>query len=404
MSSPISDVSDSRDSQDDPREQSTKDRRRERNRLAAQKHRLRRNERMSHLEQQVLALQQEKNNLLSQLDSLGQPAQPPAAAPPPPPSSSSSSSIPIDPELQSDLPHRAKRPRTATSADRDHHLLPRGPGPGSPHHHPLLYDDTVRRMQDRIVELERWSEDLNGDLADALDSESRLKHELHHTAHNADAHARRLADALHAADVERARNLREIADLRDALDADAASARTLRDTNHRLRESVEAAEVTLDLQRVDNERLRARLAEEDSKAAARAARLELELADARHELEDAHAESRRLRKLLREQESIEAAAVEARQQRKERDEDERRRSEEREAAGNDTIAALTSRLSQTEALVAAKSRQLEDAQAEAKASERECRKLSERVSSLQGSLEKVGTFLASKGIPIDLDD
>ncbi|THG93984.1 hypothetical protein EW145_g8238, partial [Phellinidium pouzarii] len=69
MSSPTSDASDSRDSVDDSREQSTKDRRRERNRLAAQKHRLRRNERMSQLEQQVLALQHDKNQLIAQLDS-----------------------------------------------------------------------------------------------------------------------------------------------------------------------------------------------------------------------------------------------------------------------------------------------------------------------------------------------
>ena len=65
MSSPTSDASSSHSTIDDVREQSTKDRRRERNRLAAQKHRLRRNERMSQLEQQVLALQQEKSELVA---------------------------------------------------------------------------------------------------------------------------------------------------------------------------------------------------------------------------------------------------------------------------------------------------------------------------------------------------
>ncbi|THG92772.1 hypothetical protein EW145_g8593 [Phellinidium pouzarii] len=182
-------------------------------------------------------------------------------------------------------------------------------------------------MEERIVELERWSEELNGDLADALDSETRLKRELHHAAHAADAHAHRLADARHAAETERARHLREIGDLRDALEAEVAAGRTLRDANYRLRESVEAAERTLDMQRVENERLRALLAEEDSAAAATAARLE----DA---LEEVHGETRRLRKLLRDQEAMEAA-------------------------------------------------------------------YGERIGTLQGSLEKVGAFLTSKGIPMD---
>ncbi|KAI5123586.1 hypothetical protein M0805_003404 [Coniferiporia weirii] len=401
MSSPTSDASSSRDSVDDSREQSTKDRRRERNRLAAQKHRLRRNERMSQLEQQVLALQQEKSQLLTQLDSAGDSS---SQNPSPPPQSATTpasvpSPIPIDPQLEIDLPPpRAKRARTATSSDRDHPFS-RAADNNS---RGQLYEDTIRRMEERIVELERWSEDLNGDLTDALDSESRLKLELHHTAHSADAHARRLSDALRAAESERARHVREIDDLRDALNAEVAATRTLRDANHRLRESVEAAEVTLDVQRVENERLRSRLAEEDGKAASAVGRLEDELVDTRHELEDMQAENRRLRKLLREQESIEEAAAEARQRKKEREDEERRRSEEREAAASDTIASLTTRLSKAEALVSAQRRQLEDAQSHGETWERERRKLDERVISLQGSLEKVGTFLASKGIPIEV--
>ncbi|KAL5535455.1 hypothetical protein ACEPAF_3549 [Sanghuangporus sanghuang] len=311
MSSPTSDASSSRDT-DDNRDQTTKERRRERNRLAAQKHRLRRNERMSQLEQQVLELQQEKSQLVAQLDNVNAPAHAAASvagAPMPTPSSASRHSI--DPDLRVDMGFasepRAKRPRISavTSADRDTH--------------PQLYHDTIRRMEERIVELERWSEELNGDLADALDSESHLKHELSHALHSADSHARRLADALHQLETERARAARELVDMTAARDAEAASARTLRDANAGLRESVEAAEVTLDIQRVENERLRDRLEEQNARHSRVTARLEDELQETRLALEETQMENRRLRKLLREQESLEDAVLASRLEARERE-------------------------------------------------------------------------------------
>ena len=264
---------------------------------------------MSQLEQQVLELQQEKSQLVAQLDSVNNPAHAAATvAGAPVPTSAHS----IDPELRRDIglgtdldpPHRpSKRPRTsvAISADRDSH-----------HADSHIYQDTIRRMEERILELERWSEDLNGDLSDALDSEARLKLELSHALHTADSHARRLADTIHQLETERARAARELADMTAARDAEAASARTLRDANAGLRESVEATEITLNLQRVENERLLDRLEEHDARAARLTARLEDELRETRTALEETQMENRRLRKLLREQEAFEDASLTSR--------------------------------------------------------------------------------------------
>ncbi|EJD04029.1 uncharacterized protein FOMMEDRAFT_167312 [Fomitiporia mediterranea MF3/22] len=279
---------------------------------------------MSQLEQQVLELQQEKSQLVAQLDGINAPAHAAASVAGAPIPTSASGTHPIDPDLRRDLgfgsdldpPPRTKRPRTmaATSADRD-----------LPHAHPQLYQDTIRRMEERILELERWSEDLNGDLTDALDSESHLKHELSHALHSVDSHARRLADALHQLETERARAARELADMTAARDAEATSARTLRDANAGLRESVEAAEVTLDLQRVENERLRDRLEEHDARAARAASRLEDELRETRLVLDEVQMENRRLRKLLREQDALEDASLSSRLEAREHERRERDR-------------------------------------------------------------------------------
>lgn len=401
MSSPTSDASSSRDSLDSAREQSTKDRRRERNRLAAQKHRLRRNERMSQLEQQVLALQQEKSELVAQLDGRtpSGPALAAAAVALPPQATSGGSPLDPDLDLDVDLPHRAKRPRT--SADRDyHHYPPSSVRHGHGHDDPQHYEGTIRRMEDRIHELERLNDDLNGDLTDALDNAARLKHELSHATHHADTHVRRLTDALHSVEAERSRLLRDISDLRQSLEAEAASARTLRDANAHLRESVEAAEITLNLQRVENERLRDRLADEDGEAARVNAKLENELFTVRRNLEDAQMDIRRLHNLLREQEAYDAEAAEARHRRKERDDEERRRLEEREVAANDTIVSLNLRLTQAENLSQTRLKQLELAETHAEHAESELRESEERNSSLQESLQKYRTLLSANGIPV----
>lgn len=356
---------------------------------------------MSQLEQQVLALQQEKSELVAQLDGRAPsgPSLAAAAVALPPPSSAVGGSS-LDPDdLDLDLPHRAKRPRT--SADRDfHHYPPSSIRHSHVHDDPQQYEGTIRRMEERIRELERLNDDLNGDLSDALDDNARLKHDLNHTTHHADAHARRLSDALHSTEAERARLLRDISDLRQSLEAEAASARTLRDANTHLRESIEAAEITLDLQRVENERLRDRLADEDGKAARVNARLEDELIETRHALEDAQMDLRRLRNLLREQEALDAEAAEARQRRKERDDEERRRLEDREVAANDTIVSLNMRLTQTENLAQGRLKQLEAAETHAEHAESELRESEDRNASLQETLQKYRALLSANGIPV----
>lgn len=420
MSSPTSDASSSHSSLDildDAREQSTKDRRRERNRLAAQKHRLRRNERMSQLEQQVLALQQEKHQLLHRLEDASTAAHSAAAAaglPPPdlddltpqrlphhPPPSPAAAGDPRS------SPRPAKRARTSGSANGIAAVHLRERVPVDPHlveQSQTAQASLIHRMEERIVELERWHEELNGDLQDALDSEARLKADLHHSNRHADAHARRLADALQAAEAEQTRQLREIVVLRDNLGTQSATLQSLREANQRLRESLEGTEVTLDLQRVENERLRDRLAAEDKAAALNAHRLEDELDAVRRQLEDALTDNQHLRKLLahQEQDSEEAAAAAARHHRM-REEGERRRAEEREAAADEHIAELTHSINETKSLFAKQNDRLERVQADLEQSELERLKLSNSVSSLQGALEKVRAFLTSKGIPIDLD-
>ena len=159
-------------------------------------------------------------------------------------------------------------------------------------------------MEERIIELERWSEDLNGDLADALDSEARLKHELHSTTRHADAHARRLTDALHSAEAERTRHVREIYDLQDALDTEEATVQSLREENQRLRESLEGAEVALDLQRVENERLREGKGSGAAESAVTALAEQLE--EAQRELEELHEDNTLLRARLRAKEEEKA--------------------------------------------------------------------------------------------------
>ena len=420
MSSPTSDASSSHSTIDDVREQSTKDRRRERNRLAAQKHRLRRNERMSQLEQQVLALQQEKHQLLQRLENASTAAHSAAAAagvappdldalsPPlvahhlhPPPSPSLSGG---DPRMS---PRPSKRARISGSVSGiaiDHH---RERVPVDPHlleESQVAQANLIRRMEDRIVELERWHEELNGELQDALESEARLKADLHHTTRHADTHARRLADALQAAEAEQTRQLREIVDLRDDLETESATVQRLRDANQRLRENLEGTEVTLDLQRVENDRLRERLASEDRAAADKAARMEDELDVLRRELEELNGENRHLRKLLaRQEQDNEEAVASAMHHHRLREESERRRAEERQASDDEHIAELTHTINETRGLCARQKDQLERVEAEFEYSERERRKLGDTVSSLQGALEKVRALLTSKGIPIDLD-
>ncbi|KLO13948.1 hypothetical protein SCHPADRAFT_337581 [Schizopora paradoxa] len=446
--------------------QSTKDRRRERNRLAAQKHRLRRNERMNQLEQQVLALQQEKSILLARIDehnggpglrSAGDKESTRPKAPPTPPTSAEGSShsedaddddeeddddcVSLPPRSAAALlsPHATKRQRLSLEPPLSllHSHSSSSPSPAPSHRssaslalppplsapssaHPLhtplpSIDDALashshhaaytRRLEDRIVELERWTEDLNGELADALDSHARSADDLHRRA-------RRAQEQLAHAEHQRAHALREADSLREALDVRAEDERHAQQAAQKLREELESTEVTLDLQRVENDRLRDRLARLDDDAAREEKRLFRELREVRASLDRVEGENRQLRDLLHDRDAQLAAATVSREQSQGRarsvdstgqpgsSSSGSSRKRKHEEAGEE-VSKLSSRLSQTENLLASQSRQLQHVQSEAEEREVDRRRLSEQVCYLQNALGKAGAFLTSKGLPLD---
>lgn len=279
--------------------QSTKDRRRERNRLAAQKHRLRRNERMAQLEAQVLALQQDKAMLVARLDAKGdQPSALPAPSPPPaapaasaPPAQITSALDSVEPELRE---RERKRPRTADPEPPSpiEHAYRRSLSPPSPRLPRLASPSmsvsgqgqdspsTVRQLEARIRELECYTASLASELSTHLSSTSGTLDRLHHLT------------------AERAQTLSELGSAHAAVSRLRGRNEELAAQNVSLREELEGAEVALELQRVENERLRERVGKEER--------------DGREERE----ECRRLRRALRvvEDEAAQAAAAAAQAQ------------------------------------------------------------------------------------------
>ncbi|TDL28559.1 hypothetical protein BD410DRAFT_798803 [Rickenella mellea] len=442
---------------------STKERRRERNRLAAQKHRLRRTQRMSQLEEQVLALQKEKHALVSQLN---------------PPHRDLNS-----PPWDDHAPQR-KRPRTLSRA-----AITSTQDPPDD-----VVTDTgyVSRLEDRIIELERWTEDLNGSLQDALDSEARLKADLHAQIARTDSQSRQFHDTIRAYDVERERKQHEIDmlkrqiadDARTELDNDESRHQKvisdLRSQNTTLKEMLEGAEVALELQRRENDLLRDRLSSSSSLSKAEAERASSDLRDAEDDArwqrkcradaevkwaekleaaqqehkekllalqdenqrltESLNVESRSARQLssakskltrmesensrLREMmgsyeqklESLEHAVEQHSTDHDALAEENAKLRQELDASHETSTAASAERLKAEEDgdHIRDLARQLREQHADAEAqacewreklaeAEREKTQLSEKVSSLLGALEKVRDFLTSKGIPIDLD-
>ena len=115
-------------------------------------------------------------------------------------------------------------------------------------------------------------------------------------------------------------------------------------------------------------------------------------------------DNRRLRKLLREQEAQEAAAAEARQRKREREEEERRRLETAAAEANETISALTARLGVAEQMTTKHRREAERAGRLLEESDEVRGGLERKKRALEGSLEKIGAFLRSRGIAVTSDD
>lgn len=388
MSSPTSDASSSRDTLDDRNDQlqqSTKDRRRERNRLAAQKHRLRRNERMSQLEAQVLALQQEKHALLARIERDRDPSNVAAAA-----------------QSQEDTHHSRSPKRARTDRALDH---------VDAHQTPNAQSDYVARLEERIVELERWTEELDGALSDTRDSETRWRDayaEEHRALKYADAHAGRLASDLRTLEAERLVHLRELADLKDDLDTQYGTVRSLRAENLRLTECLEGVEVALDLQRVENDKLRDRLAEDHPRGSSMERRLAEDLEDTQRELEKSRAENDRLRMTLEDMHahsSMRSSASDSLKMRSGSSASTKHNSRNSSPSvdAEQYINELKAKLAHTQTLMESQTTRLVDAEKEVDVLFRERYRLNEHVSSLENRLDKISSDLAAKGITLELE-
>ena len=381
MSSPTSDASSSRDTLDDRNEQiqqSTKDRRRERNRLAAQKHRLRRNERMSQLESQVLQLSQEKHALLNQIESLRES-----------PSNTSPSS-------QDDPLHTRPSKRARTDS------IP---------HNSSAQSEYVSHLEERILELERWTEELNGDLSDARDSGSRWRdayQEEHHSLKYAEARTARLATDLRNLETERLVNLRELADLKEDLDTECGTVRSLRAENSRLSECLEGVEVALDLQRIENDKLRDRLLDERPRATSLERRLAEDLEDTQGELEKSRAENSRLRMALEDMRAHGSMKPSVQDGSKFQGEGSTssKHSNRTPSPHPDTeryINDLRAKLSHTESLLDSRTARLVETEKEVDSLLRQRYNMEDHVSDLKNKLEKINAYLTEKGISLELE-
>lgn len=402
---------------------------------------------MSQLEQQVLALQQEKHSLISQLD-------------------------PHDSTDWRD--DEGPHPKRARVSPRVNLVTVQDADPDE--------KDYVSRLQDRIIELERWTEDLNGSLHDAFDSEAHLKSQLQAHVLRADYQARQLNDTVHAFAVERATLQRELevlnqrADLAVKMEAEdhsrqlsteslegdlrarEAALKDMRAENARLVMMLEGSEVTLELQRRENEKLRDRLiplsspsdSDIDEQKSTKLHAAEEDVRQLREQLEDQRldweqrivvveqekqrltdrigAENARLKEMV---ESFGAKVDSLEGLIQVRNDDNDRLNKEAgilkdqlkvlEDGGMDVDSDLSSVHGQLEEKLRATDnenqalhRQLQKQDAEAKlqeehwrekveVAEQERQRMSERVSAQVSAWEKVSAFLESKGIPIDWD-
>jgi chromosome segregation ATPase len=347
---------------------------------------------MSQLEAQVLALQQEKQALLARV------------------------------ERESDHASPAQDTRSvkrARTADRSHdhadsHQTPTIVSNGQP--------DYVARLQDRIVELERWTEELDGALSDARDSEARWRNayaEEHRALKYADAHAARLASDLRALETERLVHLRELADLKDDLDTECGTVRSLRAENLRLTETLEGVEVALDLQRVENDKLRDRLAamtaDELPRGSSMDRRLMEDLEDTQRDLEKSRAENDRLRMALEDMRAPHGGSVRSSASDSVKMQNgassasastkygHSSRTPSPSADSEQYINHLRGKLVHAQSLADSQSARLADTEKEVDDLYRERYMLKEHISTLESRLDKMHSYSSGKGVAVELE-